>query len=127
MMNRSNTITRSLRILPLLIPLTLAGARADNQQAPADQQARPEVVLATITNMLAADGCSYPVTVDGVDYAPDARSTERMRQIVPFGRWSAEISYSLTGNVGQVECGFGQTVQLPEITVRVRRINTDQE
>lgn len=120
----SHTITRSLRFLPLIIPLMFAGVRAD--EASAEQAAKPEAVTATITNMLAADGCSYPVTIDGVDYAPDARSTDRMRNVVPFGVWGAEIIYSLTGNVGQVECGFGQTMQLPEITVRVRRIIVDQ-
>jgi hypothetical protein len=101
-----------------------AGARVD--EASAQPAAKSDVVSATITNMLAADGCSYPVTIDGVDYAPDAQSTDRMRRIVPFGVWDAEITYSLTGNVGQVECGFGQTIQLPEITVRVRRIIVDQ-
>lgn len=121
MMNKHSHITRSLTLLPLMIPLTLASASAD-ERAAAEQQAKPVVVTATITNMLAADGCSYPVTIDGVSYAPDAQSTDRMRDVVPFGTVTAEVTYSLTGHVGIVQCGFGTTMEFPEISVRLRRI-----
>lgn len=121
MMNKHSRITRSLKLLPLMIPLTLASASAD-ERSTAQQQAKPAVVTATITNMLAADGCSYPVTIDGVSYAPDAQSTERMRDVVPFGTVTAEVTYSLTGHVGTVQCGFGTTMEFPEISVRLRRI-----
>jgi hypothetical protein len=120
MMNKHSRITHSLKLLPLMIPLTLASASAD--ETTAQQQARPAVVTATITNQLAADSCSYPVTIDGVTYAPDAQSTDRMRDVVPFGVWTAEVTYSVTGHVGTVQCGFGTTMEFPEISVRLRRI-----
>jgi hypothetical protein len=123
MTNHSLTLTRSRRLLSLIVPLALAGACAAEADTSVDQsEARADRVAATITNMLAADGCSYPVTIDGVDYAPDAESVEAMRSRVPFGQWQAVVTYSLTGQTGEVQCGFGTTVQLPEISVRLIRI-----
>lgn len=114
-----------LRLSTLLVPaVVLLGGWADAQD-PQDSSAPQEVTpsakaTATIANQLPADGCSFPVTIDGVDYAPNDASLEVLRDLVPGGGMiTARVSYRLTGNTGQVECGFGTTVQVPEISVRV--------
>lgn len=79
--------------------------------------------IAVISNKLPVDGCSYPVTIGDVDYAPDARSIAPIRDHVPAGgELRVRIEYRLTGRTGQVECGFGTSRQLPEITFRVRQV-----
>lgn len=79
--------------------------------------------IATITNQLPVDGCSYPVTIRGVDYAPDAASIAAISDRVPAGgSLRVVIDYRLTGNTGQVECGFGASRTLPEISFEVRRV-----
>jgi hypothetical protein len=76
--------------------------------------------------LLPVDGCSFPVTIDGVDYAPNDASLEVIRDFVPAGSTvTARISYRLTGGTGQVECGFGTTLQVPEISVRVLYVVDD--
>lgn len=76
--------------------------------------------------MLPVDGCSYPVTMRGVSYAPDAASLEAVRELVPAGgSIRVVITYTLTGNTASVECGFGSTRFLPEISFRVRRMLDD--
>jgi hypothetical protein len=101
-----------------------------NSQDPQDSSAAGEVTsakaTATIANMLPVDGCSFPVTIDGVDYAPNDASLEVIRDFVPAGSTiTARISYRLTGATGQIECGFGTTLQVPLISVRVLYVIDD--
>jgi hypothetical protein len=43
-----------------------------------------------------------------------------VHDLVPAGQTiTARISYRLTGGTGIVRCGFGRTVELPEIAFRV--------
>ena len=96
-----------------------------DQQNPAlaQESATRTRAIATITNQLPVDGCSYPVTIRGVDYAPDAASIATISDRVPAGgSLRVLIDYRLTGNTGQVECGFGTSRTLPEISFEVRRI-----
>lgn len=118
------TITQSLRLrrlLSLVVPMSvIVGACAEDAE---QESTTTQVSTATIANMLPVDGCSYPVTIHGVDYAPDADSTTVMRELVPAGgTLRVLIEYRLTGRTGQVECGFGATMELPEITVCLRRV-----
>jgi hypothetical protein len=121
-------INHPLTLLSLVIPLGISAITcADPSEAsPDDTQQQAEAArtaIATMENMLPADGCSYPVTIDGVQYAPDARSKAVAQELVPAGgSITARISYRLTGRVGQVECGFGNTLQLPEISFRVLEV-----
>jgi hypothetical protein len=104
--------------------MALFGATA--AAVPTEESAVRRTATATIANMLPVDGCSYPVTVDGVDYAPDEASRDDIRDLVPAGGTiTAQIQYRLTGETGLVECGFGTTRELPEISLRVRRILDD--
>jgi hypothetical protein len=81
------------------------------------------VATATIANMLPVDGCSYPVTIGDVDYAPDPESLSAIRDRVPGGgTLTVRINYRQTGATGQVQCGFGGTRDLPEISFRVLRV-----
>lgn len=120
------TITHSLKLLSLAIPLTIVGAGVDQQESVAQQSAARDqvrVAIATIANMLPVDGCSYPVTIGNRDFAPDAATTEVMKDLVPAGGTiTAEISYTLTHAIGEVQCGFGTTKQLPEISAQVLRV-----
>jgi hypothetical protein len=115
-------IKRSHKLLSLIIPVTLLGASA--AASPTEESAvRRTTVTATIANMLPVDGCSYPVTINGVEYAPDEDSMDDLRDLVPGGATvTARIRYRLTGETGVVECGFGISRELPEISLRVRRI-----
>lgn len=71
-----------------------------------------------IRNELPADGCSYPVELNGTRYAPSPSSRARVEQFATkFGENPATIDYELTGNVATVTCGWGATQQLPEIDV----------
>jgi hypothetical protein len=95
---------------------------ADQAQGAEDQATTTTSAkaTATISNQLPADGCSYPVTIDGTDYAPNDGSSEVVHDLVPPGRTvTARISYRLTGGTATVTCGFGRTVELPEIALRV--------
>jgi hypothetical protein len=84
------------------------------------------VAVATITNQLPADGCSYPVTIQGVDYAPDAASIAAISdRVTAGGSLRVLIDYRLTGNTGQVACGFGTSRTLPEISFEVRHVIDD--
>ncbi len=100
-----------------------------------DSSAPPEVnegdssakATATIANMLPVDGCSFPVTIDGVDYAPNDASLDVIRDLVPAGSAiTARISYRLTGNTGEIECGFGASRLAREISVRVLFVIHDE-
>lgn len=128
-----------IRILSsLLVPtVVLLGGWAhspDSQDSPepSENAATPREVYpsakatATITNQLPVDGCSFPVTIDGVDYAPNDASLEVIRDIVRAGSMiTARISYRLTGGTGQIQCGFGADRQAPEISVRVLYVIDD--
>jgi hypothetical protein len=109
----------------LLAPTVVLLGGCANSEDPQGSSAPQEVTssgkaTATIANLLPVDGCSFPITIDGVDYAPNDASLEVIRDLVPAGRTiTARISYRLTGGTGQVECGFGATLQAPKISVRV--------
>ena len=92
-------------------------------QESAHESATGTIVVATITNQLPVDGCSYTVTIHGVDYAPDAASIAAISdRVTAGGSLRVLIDYRLTGNTGQVECGFGTSRTLPEISFEVRRV-----
>jgi hypothetical protein len=111
-----------------VIPCSLfAGAsfaeQAADTQATSSQDSTQRTANATLSNMLPADGCSYPVTIGSTDYAPDTASREVMAELVPGGStMRARISYNLTGATGTVECGFGVTMVLPEISFQIMSI-----
>jgi hypothetical protein len=89
----------------------------------AQESATGTIAVATITNQLPVDGCSYPVTIKGVDYAPDAASIAAISdRVIAGGSLRVLIDYRLTGNTGQVECGFGTSRTLPEISFEVQRV-----
>ena len=100
---------------------------ASSEDAAASREVYPSAkATATIANQLPVDGCSFPVTIDGVDYAPNDASLEGIRDIVRAGSMiTARISYHLTGNTGEVQCGFGTDRQVPEISVRVLYVIDD--
>jgi hypothetical protein len=92
----------------------------------AQESAAGTVAVATITNQLPVDGCSYPVTIHGVDYAPDAASIAAISdRVIAGGSLRVLIKYRLTDNTGQVECGFGTSRTLPEISFEVQRVLDD--
>jgi len=70
---------------------------------------------ATIEDMLAVDGCSIVVTVDGTEYAPDAhtRTTIRSRMLPMLA--TVDIRYRVTGGTGTIVCEAG-SFDRPEIT-----------
>jgi hypothetical protein len=121
------TILVSRNILSMVFPVSIlvgacAGpAMADQEQSAEDQVATAsEKATATIANLLPADGCSYPVTINGTDYAPNDGSLDVVHDLVPAGQAiTARISYRLTGGTATVTCGFGNTIELPEIAFRV--------
>ena len=115
------TIQRFLPKWALLAPISFAlgnlGGGAD-AHAQASGQA-----IATISNGLPVDGCSYPVTINGVQYAPDPESIAAIDDQVPAGgELRVRIRYHLTGETGVVECGFGTSRELPEISFTVIRV-----
>jgi hypothetical protein len=139
----SSMTTHARTCLSFVIPLGVLAATwlhphistAQAQQDPSVQQeASPEQdsaaarrATATIANLLPVDGCSYPVTIDGVDYAPTASSASAIQDLVPAGgTLTVRIQYRLTGRTGQVECGFGTSQELPEIAFRVIRVIDDE-
>jgi hypothetical protein len=117
-------ITRSHTLLSLIIPVALLGASAAASPVPGtEESAVRRTATATIANMLPVDGCSYPVTIGGDEYAPDEASLDEIRDLVPAGGTvTVQIQYRLTGETGLVECGFGTSRELPEISLRIRRI-----
>ena len=95
--------------------------------SPTEESAvRRRTATATIANLLPVDGCSYPVTIDGVEYAPAEASVDQLADLVPAGGTiTAQIQYRLTGETGLVACGFGTSRELPEIALRIRHIVDD--
>lgn len=118
------TITHAGRLLLVVLMGAHAGACVDQQDPTSVQDFTLRTsATATIANMLPVDGCSYPVTIGEVDYAPDARSLAAIRDLVPGGgTLQVRIKYRLTGRTGQVECGFGTSRELPEIAFHVLRV-----
>ena len=116
------TINDSSRLLALVIPLSAMFVGCVDPQASSSrtQNATALTDLATISNMLPVDGCSYPVRIDDVDYAPDEESMTPIRDKVPMGgSITVRVNYDLTGETGTVECGFGFTQELPQIWFRL--------
>jgi hypothetical protein len=115
----------------LLVPTVVLLGGWANSQDPQDSSATSEVtpsdvVIATIANQLPVDGCSFPVTIDGVTYAPNDASLEVIRDLVPGGSTiTARVSYRLTGATGQIRCGFGTTLEAPLISVRILHVIDD--
>jgi hypothetical protein len=71
-----------------------------------------------IENSLPADGCSYPVKLDGIRYAPSPGSQARVQAFASsYGAHEAIITYVLTGGTATVTCGWGSQQDLPEIDV----------
>ena len=93
----------------------VVGGCVDNDHAP---PGGPLVeTTATIANQLPVDGCSYPVTINDVDYAPDAASRDLIiARGITSSLSTVTIKYRLTGRTGQVECGFLRHSDLPEIS-----------
>jgi hypothetical protein len=105
----------------ILVGACAGQAMADQEQSAEDLAATDSAkATATIANLLPADGCSYPVTINGTDYAPNDGSLDVVHDLVPAGQTiTARISYRLTGGTATVTCGFDRTVELPEIALRV--------
>jgi hypothetical protein len=71
-----------------------------------------------IHNELPFDGCSYPIELNGVRYAPSAASAGIVESFATrVGANEATIDYELTGASGTVKCGRAGTQSLPEIDV----------
>lgn len=75
--------------------------------------------VAAIENGLAYDGCSYPIAIGSMTYAPSAASKALVESVAgkKSGETKARITYRVTGVMGSVTCGWGTTQQLPEIEV----------
>jgi hypothetical protein len=73
---------------------------------------------ATIENGLPYDGCSYPVTINGIDYAPSAKSRDAVIAFVGgTGHVPARVEFKPTGGSAEVTCGWNNTRTLPEIDI----------
>ena len=71
---------------------------------------------ATVKNNIDADGCSYTLTIDQLDYAPDSDSIGELdAHEVHHGEIIA-IKYYLTRHTARVPCGFASHRDLPEIS-----------
>jgi hypothetical protein len=110
------TISNSHNMLLMFLPINiLLGEQSAQDQAATDGAK----ATATIANLLPANGCSYPVTINGRDYAPNDGSLDVIHDLVPPGQAiTARISYRLTGHTATVRCGFGRA-EVPEIAFRV--------
>ena len=107
----------------VFVGVCLARQNSSLAQESGQESASGTIAVATITNQLPVDGCSYPVTINGVDYAPDAASIAAISdRVTAGGSLRVVIRYRLTGNTGQVECGFGTSRTLPEISFEVQRV-----
>jgi hypothetical protein len=98
------------------MPITLASA---STSAPAcDGATCLRTASATVENGLAYDGCSFPITIGPVMYAPSAASKGRVEALVTdFGKLNVSLTYRVTGQQTQVTCGWNSTQTLPEIEV----------
>jgi hypothetical protein len=113
------TITHSLTWCALVVSMGVVLGACHSQAGDSGYR----TTVAVISNKLPVDGCSYPVRIRGVDYAPDARSAATLGERVPAGgELRVRIEYRLTGGEGQVECGFGTHRPLLEITFRIVQV-----
>ena len=95
--------------------LVVAGCLGDNYPVELKPPIEPlTTATATIENQLPIDGCSYPVTIDRVRYAPDAYSLAAIiaRELPRVA--TVVIRYRPTGNTGFVRCDAIKR-ELPEI------------
>lgn len=105
----------------------LSGATGEVECGWGSTQTLPEIEVLSIAlstadvvifNQLPADGCSFPVELNGTRYAPSPGSRARVERFASRdGANPATIDYELTGGVSTVTCGWGATLQLPEIDV----------
>ena len=107
----------------------LTGAMASVECGWGSTAQYPEIEVLTLTilattanviihNDLPFDGCSYPVELNGVRYAPSVASSGNVESFATrVGANEATIDYELTGASGTVKCGWGGTQSLPEINV----------
>ncbi len=110
---------------PLLLLLMVACGRpeptSEESRAPGSAPligTKAQSVEATIENGLPYDGCSYPVTIDGVEYAPSAKSRAAVIAFVEgSGRTAARVEFKPTGGFAEVTCGWNATRSLPEIDI----------
>jgi hypothetical protein len=73
---------------------------------------------ADLENGLAYDGCTWLVTIAGLDTAPSVGSRAVIEAYTTnIGTTKARIRYRLTGSAGSVECGWNTSRTLPEIEI----------
>ena len=104
----------SRNLLLLLTPFALlVGACTDDDGG----RAGFTRATATIENKLPSDGCSYPITIDGVQYAADAASFDAVvERVGSSSSVTVEVEYRITGQTGSVTCERGSSAR-PEIDV----------
>jgi hypothetical protein len=93
-------------------PVTILPAQKPEQQ--------PDVLTGTasIENGTPYDGCSYPLTINGVKYAASPATRDLVAKFATaIGTTTANITYRITGGTASVECGWGSGQLLPEIQV----------
>jgi hypothetical protein len=68
---------------------------------------------------LASDGCDYLVKIPRLlRYAPDEASRAAIRAHMVRSNVAVTILYRLTGDTGEVWCGNGSRLELPEIELK---------
>lgn len=118
---------RSLTAL-LVVVLTACGGGVGYTPLKGESTLAPITVLpatpsalsgtASIENGLPYDGCSYPITIAGVQYAASPATKALVQSFIKkIGTTRATITYRLTGGTTSVECGWGSTQTLPELEV----------
>jgi hypothetical protein len=72
-----------------------------------------------IVDGLAGDGCSYPVVLGDVAYAPSQASLASIKRFLKNKKPgdSARVTYQLTGKQGTIQCGWGTSARGPEIEI----------
>jgi hypothetical protein len=113
-------VSKLRTLLWIAMPMGLLAGGCTNDPADSLRTAELRPATATIENFQEADYCANLVTIDGVDYAPDAASLDAIneRELPPFA--TVDVLYRLTGEIGHVSCGMraGHTlIELPEITI----------
>lgn len=111
--------------LTFRLPGTMASVECgwgSTQELPEIEVISLELLFTTgnviIHNELPFDGCSYPIELNGVRYAPSAASAGFVESFATqVGANDATIDYELTGASGTVKCGRAGTQSLPEIDV----------
>lgn len=110
-----------MRIFHGVILLMFGSACAlgpQDEGEPADNAPLVQTTNAIIVDTLPVDGCSYRVLVADIEYAPDVSSRAMVADFVEgIGETPARIAYQLTGDTTEVECGWGSSVELPEIVI----------